>query len=42
MGHRETVLDFVSRFPGRDDDEIAQALHIQRRQTVNRICRMGV
>src|SRR3546814_4571152 len=39
MGHRERVLDFVSRFAGRDDDEIAQALHITRRQTVNQICR---
>lgn len=39
MGHRERVLDFVSRFAGRDDDEIAQALQIARRQTVNQICR---
>lgn len=39
MNHCERVLDFVSRFPGRDDDEIASALKITPRQTVNMICR---
>lgn len=37
--NRERVLDFVSKFPGRDDDEIANALKISPRQTVNMICR---
>jgi hypothetical protein len=37
--NRERVLDFVSKFPGRDDDEIASALKITPRQSVNQICR---
>jgi len=37
--HRERVLDYIKRFPGRDDDEIAAALEISPRQTVNMICR---
>jgi hypothetical protein len=37
--NRERVLDFVSKFPGRDDGEIASALKITPRQTVNQICR---
>lgn len=39
MNNSERVLEFVSRFPGRDDDEIAAALKITPRQTVNIICR---
>lgn len=35
----QRVLDFINRFPGRDDDEIAAALGISPRQTVNIICR---
>lgn len=37
--HADRILDFVRRFPGRDDDEIAKALGIQPRQTVNLNCR---
>lgn len=37
--HREQILDFILRFPGRDDDEISSALQIKPRQTVNMICR---
>lgn len=33
------VLDFITRFPGRDDDEIAAVLRITPRQSVNMICR---
>jgi hypothetical protein len=36
---QDRVLDFIARFPGRDDDEIASALKIFPRQTVNQICR---
>ena len=39
MTNHDRVLDFVLRYPGRDDDEIAAALHISPRQTVNQICR---
>lgn len=39
MGHRERIRDYVAKLPGRDDDEIAYALGISPRQTVNRICR---
>ncbi|MGY3558465.1 hypothetical protein ACVWXP_001734 [Bradyrhizobium sp. USDA 4463] len=39
MNYAERVVEFVSRFPGRDDDEIAAALKIAPRQTVNMICR---
>ncbi|MGY3531159.1 hypothetical protein [Bradyrhizobium sp. USDA 4452] len=39
MNNSERVLEFVSRFPGKDDDEIAAALKITPRQTVNIICR---
>jgi hypothetical protein len=35
----DQILDFISRFPGRDDDEIARLLKISQRQTVNIICR---
>lgn len=35
----DQILDFVCRFPGRDDDEIAKALKVSPRQTVNVICR---
>jgi DNA-binding MarR family transcriptional regulator len=37
--HRIRILDFVRRFPGRDDDQISSALRISPRQTVNIICR---
>lgn len=37
--HAQRILAFVTRFPGRDDDEISKALAIQPRQTVNQICR---
>jgi hypothetical protein len=36
---QDRILDFVLRFPGRDDDEIARVLSISPRQTVNIICR---
>ena len=36
---QDRVLDFIARFPGRDDDEIASVLKIFPRQTVNQICR---
>jgi len=39
MGHREQVLRFLTAYPGRDDDEIAAALKIKPRQTVNMVCR---
>lgn len=39
MTHLDRILDFVTRFPGRDDDEISQALKIKPRQTVNQHCR---
>ena len=39
MAHRDRILDFVMRFPGKDDDEISQALEIEPRQTVNQNCR---
>ena len=39
MGHRERILEFLAQYPGRDDDEIAAALKIRPRQTVNQICR---
>jgi hypothetical protein len=35
----DQILDFVLRFPGRDDDEIARLLKISQRQTVNIVCR---
>lgn len=38
--HRERILeDLQTRRIGTDDDEIADALNIPQRQTVNRICR---
>lgn len=37
--HRERILQFIASFPGRDDDQIAAALKIEPRQTVNMICR---
>jgi hypothetical protein len=36
---REQIIQFIHRVPGRDDDEIARALGISPRQTVNLICR---
>jgi hypothetical protein len=36
---QDRALDFIARFPGRDDDEIASTLKIFPRQTVNQICR---
>jgi hypothetical protein len=36
---RDRILEFISRFPGRDDDQIAAALQIAPRQTVNMVCR---
>jgi len=36
---RQEVIDFVGKFPDRDDDEIAAALKFSQRQTVNVICR---
>ena len=39
MKHLDRILDFVMRFPGKDDDEISQALEIEPRQTVNVNCR---
>lgn len=39
MSVKDRILDFVARFPGRDDDEIASALSIRPRQTVNLACR---
>jgi len=38
-GHRNRILKFLAVFPGKDDDEIAKALDIRPRQTVNQICR---
>ena len=35
----DQILDFILRFPGRDDDEIARLLKISQRQTVNIVCR---
>lgn len=40
MNHRERVLDFIEKFPGRDDDEIATVLEISPRQSVNLVCRV--
>lgn len=37
--HRERVLQYLVDHPGRDDDEIALALNINPRQSVNSICR---
>jgi hypothetical protein len=37
--HADMILEFIHRFPGRDDDEIARALAISARQQVNQICR---
>lgn len=36
---RQQVLEFITAFPGRDDDEIAAALKFPQRQIVNIICR---
>lgn len=36
---RQQVIDFIAKFPDRDDDEIAAALKFPQRQTVNIICR---
>ncbi|MEG8223341.1 hypothetical protein OSJ57_22435 [Sphingomonas sp. HH69] len=33
------IIDFISKYPGRDDDEISAALQIRPRQTINQICR---
>lgn len=39
MTNAERILDFISRFPGRDDDEIAAALKLSQRQQVNQVAR---
>ena len=39
MSNRERIIDFVTRFPGRDDDEISLALQIMPRQQVNQASR---
>ena len=39
MSNRERILAFVTRFPGRDDDEVSAALEIRPRQQVNQVCR---
>lgn len=39
MNNSQRIVDFVRRFPGRDDDEISAALRIEPRQTVNQVCR---
>lgn len=39
MTQRQQVLEFISKFPDRDDDEIAAALKLPQRQVVNLICR---
>ena len=39
MTNRDRVREFIDRFPGRDDDEIAAALSINPRQAINQICR---
>lgn len=39
MTNRDLIVDFVNRFPGRDDDEISATLRILPRQSVNQICR---
>jgi hypothetical protein len=36
---REQVMEFIGRSPGRDDDEITEALRFPQRQAVNIICR---
>lgn len=36
---KEEILEFVTRFPGRDDDEISKLLTIFPRQAVNVLCR---
>jgi hypothetical protein len=36
---RDKITEYISRMPGRDDDEIARALGIPQRQAVNMICR---
>lgn len=35
----DRIFDFVCRFQGRDDDELARLLKISQRQTVNIVCR---
>jgi hypothetical protein len=37
--HADRILEFVRRFPGRDDDEISRSLKISPRQSVNIVCR---
>lgn len=37
--HADRILEFVRRFPGRDDDEISRSLNISPRQSVNIACR---
>lgn len=39
MRHRDRIIEYVNRFPGRDDDELSKALQIYPRQTVNMECR---
>jgi hypothetical protein len=38
MTNTDRVLDFITRFPERDDDEISATLKILPRQQVNQIC----
>lgn len=38
MTNEDRVLDFIRRYPGRDDDEISTTLRILPRQQVNQIC----
>ena len=39
VSHRDRIIDFTRRFPGRNDDEISNALQIKPRQIVNQVCR---
>jgi hypothetical protein len=39
LKNRDRILEFIERFPGRDDDKIAKGLGISPRQTVNQVCR---
>lgn len=39
MTNTDRILEFIRQFPGRDDDEIAAALKLSQRQTVNQAAR---
>jgi hypothetical protein len=39
VSQRDMIVDFIRRFPGRDDDEISKTLKIFPRQSVNQACR---